>query len=112
MSPLALSLRLAAVTTLWLLALGLPLAWWLARTRWKGKPLLEALVALPLVLPPTVLGFYLLLLLSPRGPVGRLWVGLGGEPLVFSRRDGVADEQLGLRCWFVERVEGRSQVRT
>lgn len=84
MSPLALSLRLAAVTTCWLLVLGMPLAWWLARTRWRGKPLLEALVALPLVLPPTVLGFYLLLLLSPRGPVGRLWAGLGGEPLVFS----------------------------
>ncbi|HEV8629919.1 MAG TPA: molybdate ABC transporter permease subunit [Thermoanaerobaculia bacterium] len=84
MSPLLLTLRLAATTTACLLLLGTPLAWWLARTRSPAKAPLEALVALPLVLPPTVLGFYLLLLLAPRGPVGRLWSELGGGPLVFS----------------------------
>jgi molybdate transport system permease protein len=81
---LALTLRLAAVTTAVLLALGTPLAWWLARTRSRLRPAVEAVVALPLVLPPTVLGFYLLLALAPAGPVGRLWGAAGGEPLVFS----------------------------
>jgi molybdate transport system permease protein len=84
LSPLLLTLRLAATTTLLLLLLGMPLAWWLSHTRSRLRTPLEALVALPLVLPPTVLGFYLLLLLSPRGPVGRQWAALGGEPLVFS----------------------------
>ena len=84
MSPLLLTLRLAAVTTLWLLLLGMPLAWWLARTRSRWKAPIEAVVALPLVLPPTVLGFYLLLLLAPRGPLGGLWAQLGGGTLVFS----------------------------
>jgi molybdate transport system permease protein len=84
MSPLLLTLRLAAVTTVVLLLLGTPLAWWLARTRWRGRAAVEAVVALPLVLPPTVLGFYLLLLLAPRGPLGALWGAAGGEPLVFS----------------------------
>jgi len=83
-SPFLLTLRLAAVTTAWLLVLGTPLAWWLSRTRTRWKAPLEAVVALPLVLPPTVLGFYLLLALAPQGPVGRTWAALGGEPLVFS----------------------------
>jgi molybdate transport system permease protein len=84
MSPLLLTLRLAAVTIFWLLLLGTPLAWWLARTRSRLRAPIEAVVALPLVLPPTVLGFYLLLLLAPRGPIGALWASLGGGPLVFS----------------------------
>jgi molybdate transport system permease protein len=67
--PFWLSLRLALTTTLVLLLLGTPLAWWLARTRSAARPLVETLVTLPLVLPPTVLGFYLLLLLGPRGPL-------------------------------------------
>ena len=83
-AALLLTLRLAAVSTVVLLLLGTPLAWWLARTRWRGRAVVEAVVALPLVLPPTVLGFYLLLLLAPRGPVGSLWAAVGGEPLVFS----------------------------
>jgi molybdate transport system permease protein len=83
-SPLLLTLRLAATTTACLLLVGTPLAWWLARSRSPLRAPLEAVVALPLVLPPTVLGFYLLLLLSPRGPVGGLWGALGGRPLVFS----------------------------
>jgi molybdate transport system permease protein len=84
MSPLLLTLRLAATATFWLLLFGTPIAWWLARTRSRWKAPLEAVVALPLVLPPTVLGFYLLILLSPRGAVGGLWTSLGGGPLVFS----------------------------
>jgi len=79
-----LTLRLAGITALLLLLLGTPLAWWLARTRFRFKSVVEAVVALPLVLPPTVLGFYLLLVLAPSGAIGRLWQGLGGDPLVFS----------------------------
>ncbi len=79
-----LTLRLAGITALLLLLLGTPLAWWLARARFRFKSVVEAVVALPLVLPPTVLGFYLLLLLAPAGAIGRLWQGLGGDPLVFS----------------------------
>ncbi len=78
------TLRLAGLTTLILLVLGTPLAWWLARSRWRFKFLVEAVVALPLVLPPTVLGFYLLLALGPRGPVGGLLEALGGRPLAFT----------------------------
>jgi molybdate transport system permease protein len=79
-----LTLRLAGISALLLLLLGAPLAWWLARTRFRFKSVIEAVVALPLVLPPTVLGFYLLLLLAPGGAIGRLWQSLGGDPLVFS----------------------------
>ncbi len=78
------TLRLAALTTLILLLLGTPLAWWLARSRWRFKFLVEAVVALPLVLPPTVLGFYLLVALGPHGPVGGLMEALGGRPLAFT----------------------------
>ncbi len=69
-AALLITLKLAGLTTLILLFIGTPLAWWLARTRWRGKPAIEALVALPLVLPPTVLGFYLLVLLGANGPLG------------------------------------------
>lgn len=79
-----LTFRLAAVTTLVLLVVGTPLAWWLARTRWRGRFLIEAVVALPLVLPPTVLGFYLLVAMAPDGPIGKLVEALGGPALVFS----------------------------
>ncbi len=81
---LGVTFRLAAVSTLILLLIGLPLAWWLARSRWRMKFLLEALIALPLVLPPTVLGFYLLLTLGPNGPVGGLMEALGGHSLAFT----------------------------
>ncbi|KPK37214.1 MAG: molybdenum ABC transporter permease [Gammaproteobacteria bacterium SG8_47] len=81
---LAITLKLALISTGILLGLGTPLAWWLARTRWRLKFLLEAVVALPLVLPPTVLGFYLLLVLGPHGPVGGLMETLGGRPLAFT----------------------------
>ena len=65
------------MTTLILLLLGTPLAWWLTRSRWRFKFLLEAVLALPLVLPPTVLGFYLLIALGPHGPIGGLMTALG-----------------------------------
>jgi molybdate transport system permease protein len=83
-SALGVTLRLAATSTFILLVLGTPLAWWMAHSRWRYKFLLEAIIALPLVLPPTVLGFYLLIALSPQGPVGALMQGLGGNPLAFS----------------------------
>lgn len=81
---LRVTLQLAGLTTLILLVLGTPLAWWLARSRWRFKFLVEAVVALPLVLPPTVLGFYLLVTLGPQGPVGSLMEALGGRPLAFT----------------------------
>ena len=79
-----LTLKLAGVSTLILLCLGTPLAWWLSQTRTRGKSVVEALIALPLVLPPTVLGFYLLLALSPTGPVGSTLNSLGLPSLAFS----------------------------
>jgi molybdate transport system permease protein len=79
-----LSLRLATCTTLLLCALGLPLAWWLATSRWRWKFLVEAVVALPLVLPPTVLGFYLLLALGPSSPLGSAYEAVAGRLLPFS----------------------------
>ncbi len=85
-SAVRLTAELAALTTLILLIVGTPLAWGLARTRSRFKPLWAALVAMPLVLPPTVLGFYLLLLMGPQGPVGQLTqaLGLGRLPFTFA----------------------------
>ena len=84
LGPVWLSIQLALATTAILLVLGAPLAWWLAATRSPVKPVVEAVTALPLVLPPTVLGFYLLLALNPTAPVGAFWVTLTGESLTFS----------------------------
>jgi molybdate transport system permease protein len=84
LTALAVTLQLALYTTLILLLLGTPLAWWLANTRWRFKFVLEAMVAMPLVLPPTVLGFYLLIALGPNGPVGALMEAAGGRPLAFT----------------------------
>jgi molybdate transport system permease protein len=81
---LTLSARLAGLTTLILLVLGLPVAWWLVTSTWRAKFLVEAVVALPLVLPPTVLGFYLLAGLGPRSPAGRAFEALLGHPFPFS----------------------------
>ena len=80
LTALSITLQLAAVSTLVLLVIGTPLAWWLARTRFVLKPAVNAIITLPLVLPPTVLGFYLLLLLSPDG----LPALLGTGPLAFT----------------------------
>jgi len=82
--PLWLSAQLALVTTIILVLLGAPLAWWLARTKARVKPAVEAIVAMPIVLPPTVLGFYLLILLGPQGAIGGWWVSVTGSALTFS----------------------------
>ena len=84
LGPLWLSVKLAAITTLILLIVGTAIAWWLANTRSRAKPLVQSLVALPIVLPPTVMGFYLLVLLGPYGAIGSWWVELTGSALTFS----------------------------
>ena len=84
LSALWLTFRLAFIVTGVLLLLGTPLAWWLARTKMRAKPVVEAIVALPLVLPPTVLGFYLLILFNPSAPLGGFWLTLTGGTLAFS----------------------------
>jgi molybdate transport system permease protein len=84
LGPVWLSLELAAVTVVVLLLLATPLAWWLAFTRRRARVVIEAIVALPLVLPPTVLGFYLLILLGPAGGIGRFWAALSDSTLTFS----------------------------
>ncbi|WP_020656930.1 molybdate ABC transporter permease subunit [Massilia niastensis] len=84
LAAISLTLKLASVVTGLLLLIGTPLAWWLARTRSRAKTLVGAAVALPLVLPPTVLGFYLLLAMGPDGPLGRLTGALGLGTLAFT----------------------------
>ena len=84
LGPVWLTIALATATTLILLIIGTPLAWWLASTRSRLRPVIEALTALPLVLPPTVLGFYMLVLLGPASTLGSFWVTLTGEALTFS----------------------------
>ena len=86
LTAVLLTLKLAGVVALLLLLMGTPLAWWLARTHSSLKAPIGAFVALPLVLPPTVLGFYLLLLMGPNGPVGQFtqWAGLGLLPFTFA----------------------------
>jgi molybdate transport system permease protein len=78
------TLKLAVVTTAWLLLLGTPLAWWLAQRQSTLRTVVEAVVALPLVLPPTVLGFYLLIAFAPQSAVGMAWEQLTGQRLAFS----------------------------
>jgi molybdate transport system permease protein len=84
LSALWVTLKLAGLTTLILIAVGTPLAWWLSRTGARWKSAVEAVIALPLVLPPTVLGFYLLIALGPRGPIGSTLEALGGRSLAFT----------------------------
>ena len=84
LEALLLSFRLAATVSAVLLIVALPLAYWLAFTSWRGKFLVESVVALPLVLPPTVLGFYALLAMGPRGLLGRAWQSLFGHSLAFT----------------------------
>jgi molybdate transport system permease protein len=83
---LLLTLKLASLATVIMLLIGTPLAWWLSRTQSVWKGVINAIVALPLVLPPTVLGFYLLLALGPHGAIGQLtrWLGIGGLPFTFA----------------------------
>lgn len=84
LGPLWLTIKLASMTTALLFIIGTPLAWWLATTKSRLRPVAEALTALPIVLPPTVIGFYFLILLSPNSAIGRFWVDLTGETLTFS----------------------------
>src|SRR5579863_7552128 len=79
-----LTLQLAGAVSAILLVVGLPIAYWIAFSRWRWKFLVEALVALPIVLPPTVLGFYVLVALGPRSPLGRCWISLTGHTLAFT----------------------------
>jgi molybdate transport system permease protein len=83
-TAVALSLRLAVIVAIVLLAIALPLAYWITFSRWRGKFLVEAIVALPLVLPPTVLGFYLLTAMGSRSPFGRWWMTWTGHGLAFT----------------------------
>lgn len=83
-TAIALSVRLAALVAAILLVLALPIAYWLTFSRWRGKFAVEAVVALPLVLPPTVLGFYVLLAIGSRSPIGRLWTAWTGHGLAFT----------------------------
>ena len=84
LGPLILTTKLAALTTLILLVIGTPVAWWLATTKVKVKPIIEAVVALPIVLPPTVLGFYILVILGPQGWIGSWWLEITGQTITFS----------------------------
>jgi len=83
-TAIILTLKLATLTALILLIIGLPLAYWLSFSRWRWKFLIESVVALPLVLPPTVLGFYILVAIGPHSPLGRFYMSLVGHPLPFT----------------------------
>ena len=83
-TALTLTFELALISTIILLVIGTPVAWWLSQTKVRFKFLIETMVALPIVLPPTVLGFYLLIFLGPQGSVGKLVSYLGGPSLIFS----------------------------
>lgn len=82
--PIILTLRLAGLTAAILVVVGVPIAYWLTYSRWRWKFLVEAVVALPLVLPPTVLGFYVLVAVSPRSPLGQMYQTLTGHSLAFT----------------------------
>ena len=83
-TAIILTLKLATLTALILLIIGLPLAYWLSFSRWRWKFLIESVVALPLVLPPTVLGFYILVAIGPHSPLGQFYMSLVGHPLPFT----------------------------
>ncbi len=104
MSPVLLSLKVAGMATLVTLVTGLPLAWLLGRTRFPGRSLVEALLMLPLVLPPTVLGYYLLVLVSRTGPVGALLEGWGIE-LAFTWRGAVLAAWAGSFAMFTRAAQ-------
>jgi len=83
-SALLVTLKLASITTVILILVGTPIAWWLSQTRFKFKAVIEAIIALPLILPPTVLGFYLLMTLGTNGPIGNFLEFLGGSSIAFT----------------------------
>ena len=84
LEAICISIKLSLITMAILLLIGTPLAWWLANSSSRIKPFIEALVAMPLVLPPTVLGFYLLIILGPAGKIGSFWIDITGSSLTFS----------------------------
>ena len=83
-SALLVTIKLASITTVILILVGTPIAWWLSQTRFKFKAVVEAIIALPLILPPTVLGFYLLMTLGTNGPIGNFLESLGGSSIAFT----------------------------
>ena len=106
LSAFWLTARLAFVTTTLLLIVGTPVAWWLARTRSRFKPAIEALIALPLVLPPTVLGFYLLIAMNPDAPLGGFWMAITGDTLSFSFAGLVIGSMLYSFPFMVQPLQG------
>ena len=84
LSAIIVTIKLAIVSTSILILIGTPIAWWLSQTKFKFKAVFEALIALPLILPPTVLGFYLLITLGSNGPIGKLLESLGGSSIAFT----------------------------
>lgn len=84
LSPFYLSLKLSLITTLILLVIGIPTAWFLSQKKGKIKSIIEAIILLPLILPPTILGFYLLVILSPNSAIGSFWHSLTGQNLTFN----------------------------
>jgi molybdate transport system permease protein len=84
LSALLVTIKLASITTIILILVGTPIAWWLSQTRFKFKAVIEAILALPLILPPTVLGFYLLMTLGTNGPIGNFLESLGGSSIAFT----------------------------
>ena len=84
LTPLWLTLRLALIVTVILMLIGAPIAWRLSQSTSRLKPAFEAVIAMPLVLPPTVLGFYLLLIMNPTAPIGAFWLNLTGDTLTFT----------------------------
>lgn len=107
-TPFALTFRLAAITTALLIAVGLPLAYWLAFSRQRWRMVVESLVSLPLVLPPTVLGFYLLLAFSPRSVVGQ-WLDAAGISLLFSFEGVVIGSMLYSLPFMVQPIQSALQ---
>ena len=83
-SAIIVTIKLAIISTSILILIGTPIAWWLSQTKFKFKAVFEAIIALPLILPPTVLGFYLLITLGSNGPIGKLFESLGGSSIAFT----------------------------
>jgi molybdate transport system permease protein len=109
LAPILLSARVAGLATLLVILLGTPLAWWLGRTSFRGRVVLENVVLLPLVLPPTVLGYYLLMLVNRSSPVGQLFVRLGLE-LAFTWRGAVLAATIGSIGLFVRAAQSGFEV--
>src|SRR3546814_12506286 len=114
MPAIGLTLRLAGVVTLVLLLLGTPIAWWLARTRSRWRGVIGALVALPLVLPPSVLGFYVLLAMGPNGPLGPVtaFMGIDRKSVVVGKSGSVRVDGWGWRCMKKQQHHNNTHARS